>query len=106
MIVASVLVALAVSVYGAVPADLITSLPGFNQPFPSKQYSGFLQVGEPGRFLHYWFVESESNPSTDPLVLWMNGGPGCSSLDGFFYEHVSSPLLHARLVSSLLPGES
>jgi len=39
-----------------------------------------------GRFLHYWLVLSESNPSSDPVVLWMNGGPGCSSLDGFFYE--------------------
>lgn len=38
--------------------------------------------------LHYWFVESESETSaSDPVVLWFNGGPGCSSLDGFFYEH-------------------
>jgi carboxypeptidase C (cathepsin A) len=38
------------------------------------------------RFIHYWFVESQANPSKDPVVMWMNGGPGCSSLYGYFYE--------------------
>jgi len=72
--------------YAAVPSDLITSLPGFSGPFPSKQYSGYMNANT-GRHLHYWFVESESKTAaTDPVVLWMNGGPGCSSLDGYFYE--------------------
>lgn len=39
------------------------------------------------RHLHYWFVESERDPSTDPVVLWLNGGPGSSSLLGFFTEN-------------------
>ena len=33
------------------------------------------------------FVESAGNPKTDPLVVWMNGGPGCSSMDGMLNEH-------------------
>ena len=43
--------------------------------------------GEPAKNLFYYFVVSERNPAKDPLVLWLNGGPGCSSFDGFVYEH-------------------
>ena len=67
-------------------ADEIISLPGLNGALPSKHYSGYLS-GSDTKKLHYWFAESENDPSNDPVVLWLNGGPGCSSLDGFLYEH-------------------
>jgi len=67
--------------------DRITSLPNYSGKL-SEQYSGYLTVdSNNGRNLHYWFVPSQGNPKTDPMVLWLNGGPGCSSLDGFWYEH-------------------
>ncbi|XP_044467200.1 serine carboxypeptidase-like 20 [Mangifera indica] len=67
---------------------LITQLPGFSDSFPSKHYSGYVTIDEShGKNLFYYFVESEGNPSEDPVVLWLNGGPGCSSFDGFVYEH-------------------
>jgi serine carboxypeptidase-like clade 1 len=73
---------------GAPEHALITSIPGFVGPFPSKHYAGYVTVNAThGRSLYYYFVESESNPATDPVVLWLNGGPGCSSFDGFIYEH-------------------
>ena len=67
--------------------DEILALPGWTGKLPSKQYSGYLNVTNSTTKLHYWLVESENDPSTDPTVLWFNGGPGCSSLDGFIYEH-------------------
>ncbi|RCN39171.1 serine carboxypeptidase [Ancylostoma caninum] len=31
-------------------------------------------------------TESRSSPGDDPLVVWFNGGPGCSSVAGLFEE--------------------
>ncbi|GKA21579.1 putative serine carboxypeptidase-like protein 23 [Tanacetum coccineum] len=46
-----------------------------------KQYAGYINVDSfKGRSLFYYFVEALDEPSTKPLVLWLNGGPGCSSL--------------------------
>jgi len=71
-------------------ADQITSLPGTEQlSFSFKQYSGYLGVeGQTldSRKMHYWFVESTSDPANDPTVFWTNGGPGCSGLIGFMTE--------------------
>ncbi|KAL2886377.1 Carboxypeptidase Y -like protein A [Ceratocystis lukuohia] len=51
-----------------------------------KQYSGYLDDDENDKHLFYWFFESRGDPKKDPVVLWLNGGPGCSSLTGLFLE--------------------
>ncbi|XP_033845085.1 cathepsin A-like [Periophthalmus magnuspinnatus] len=66
--------------------DEVTNLPGMGFKPNYTQWSGYLQA-RPGKFLHYWFVTSQNIPSEDPVVLWLNGGPGCSSLDGFLSEN-------------------
>ncbi|KAM9366867.1 lysosomal protective protein [Symphorus nematophorus] len=66
--------------------DEVTQLPGMMFKPSYRQWSGYLQA-RPGKFLHYWFVTSQRDPVKDPLVLWLNGGPGCSSLDGFLSEN-------------------
>jgi len=65
--------------------DLITNLPGLNFEPTFKQFSGYIQVS-PTRNIHYWYIESSNNPSTDPVVFWTNGGPGCSGLLGLGTE--------------------
>lgn len=50
----------------------------------SKQYTGWLDVGS--KHIFFWFYESQDNPSTDPLLLWLTGGPGASGLVGSLME--------------------
>jgi len=75
-------------VTGEASADEILHLPGWDDVLPSRHFSGYLDIGvSKQKHLHYWLVESEVDPASAPVVVWMNGGPGCSSLDGFIYEH-------------------
>lgn len=49
-------------------------------------WSGYIDTAFGGKSLWFYFFESRSNPSKDPVILWTNGGPGCSSSLGLFME--------------------
>ncbi|KAJ8569653.1 hypothetical protein K7X08_006230 [Anisodus acutangulus] len=68
--------------------DKISELPG--QPVVNfQQYSGYVTLDEnKERTLFYYFVEAQVDPLSKPILLWLNGGPGCSSLGvGAFSEN-------------------
>ncbi|KAK1418274.1 hypothetical protein QVD17_27417 [Tagetes erecta] len=72
---------------GLAQIDKIVALPGQPAGVNINQYSGYVTVNpNAGRALFYYFVESPTDSSTKPLVLWLNGGPGCSSLIGAMSE--------------------
>ncbi len=76
---------LATASFAAPAEDLMGNLPDA-PPFTTKTYSGYLTVTDT-KALHYVFAESQSSPSTDPVVIWFNGGPGCSSMLAFMQEN-------------------
>ncbi|XP_053103772.1 lysosomal protective protein isoform X2 [Hemicordylus capensis] len=82
------LLAVAAAGVGAAPnGDEVRYLPGLAKQPAFRHYSGYLHV-DGDKHLHYWFVEAQCNPSDNkPLVLWLNGGPGCSSVTGLLTEH-------------------
>uniref|UniRef100_A0A8R7UJV1 Serine carboxypeptidase-like 19 n=1 Tax=Triticum urartu TaxID=4572 RepID=A0A8R7UJV1_TRIUA len=66
-------------------ASVVTHLPGFHGRLPFHLETGYVGVDEEtGAELFYYFVESERSPETDPLILWMTGGPFCSGM--IFFE--------------------
>ncbi|XP_022756068.1 putative serine carboxypeptidase-like 23 [Durio zibethinus] len=72
---------------GSMESDKIGALPGEPNAVGFNHYAGYVTVdSQAGRALFYYFAESPENSSTNPLVLWLNGGPGCSSLTGAMTE--------------------
>lgn len=58
---------------------------GFKQ---IKSYSGYFTVNKSyNSNLFFWFFPSLGDPKNDPVVLWLQGGPGATSLIGLFGEN-------------------
>jgi carboxypeptidase C (cathepsin A) len=66
--------------YKQVPEGICELTPGV------KSYSGYVDIAEQ-EHIFFWFFEARNeDPSTAPLTVWINGGPGSSSMIGLFEE--------------------
>lgn len=55
-----------------------------------ESYAGTLSINSNSsnqNELFFWFFPSENPKASDEITLWLNGGPGCSSLDGLLQEN-------------------
>ena len=63
------------------PAVQVTICPLYNRLVFIFTHSGYIHfsgfLGQKSYF--FWLLESRSNPATDPLVVWLTGGPGVNS---------------------------
>ncbi|VFQ86813.1 unnamed protein product [Cuscuta campestris] len=73
---------------GGAGGSAVKFLPGFDGPLPFNLQTGYIGVGDSESVqLFYYFIQSQSgHPESDPLFLWINGGPGCSTLSGIIFE--------------------
>ena len=56
------------------------TLPGGVGPLMTTElYSGFYNMSTT-RHVHFVLVESQSNPKTDPLIVYFSGAPGTPSI--------------------------
>jgi carboxypeptidase D len=66
--------------YKQVPEGICELTPGV------KSYSGYADIEE-HQHIFWWFFEARNqDPTTAPLTVWINGGPGSSSMIGLFQE--------------------
>lgn len=64
--------------------DKLSQIPGYPTSFSNRAFAGYLSTDSDSRKLHYLFLEAnQGSGNSAPVMLWLNGGPGCSSKIGF-----------------------
>ncbi|GAX20239.1 carboxypeptidase D [Fistulifera solaris] len=71
---------------------LVNNLPLLDS-FPTQQWAGLLPASShDDKYFFYWLFapdnqQNQKPESEIPLLIWLNGGPACSSMDGLFLEN-------------------
>lgn len=54
-----------------------------------ESYAGLLPISDKANAseLYFWFIPSANELAGDEILIWLNGGPGCSSLEGILQEN-------------------
>jgi carboxypeptidase C (cathepsin A) len=71
--------------YAAAESIELGAMPGLTTKPCWKSFSGYLDTPT-NRSLFHFYHESTADSANKPVVMWLNGGPGCSSVSGMFTE--------------------
>ncbi|GBC33406.2 pheromone-processing carboxypeptidase KEX1 [Rhizophagus irregularis DAOM 181602=DAOM 197198] len=66
----------------------VSSLPGLPDNSNLKLHAGHITIdGKTNSNVFFWLIHNRHIPNIPKFVIWLNGGPGCSSMDGLFLEN-------------------
>ncbi|KAL9023476.1 MAG: hypothetical protein Q9196_007179 [Gyalolechia fulgens] len=65
----------------------VGSLPNVTFALPPN-WAGHIPIPGPGNNkLFFWLFQAVNHDASQNLILWLNGGPGCSSMTGLTFEN-------------------
>lgn len=67
--------------------DRVLSLPEMGNFDTYGAFSGYIDIADTSKKIHYLFFEAQNGDENAPVLIWFNGGPGCSSMLGFMQEN-------------------
>jgi cathepsin A (carboxypeptidase C) len=67
--------------------DKVWNLPGLTFTPNFGQHAGYVPGAVKGNYLFYWLMEPQHDFASAPVLLWLQGGPGCASSGGLFLEN-------------------